>query len=545
MRGALNCIATAKWLARPNLSARQRAPSRFLFLVATFLAVWLAGSALSAAATFDPRLQSRDPKTGAVVLNPATLDPKKTAIVVIDMWDRHWCKTYTARVGNLVPRMNETVAAARQLGIQIVWAPSDVLDFYKDSPQRKAMQAIPAHAPPPQLAFNPPQAPQGDYCECGPDQPCKTHGKAWSRQHPDLVIAEGDLLGDCNNGRELLNLCAARGLDTLLYMGVASNMCVCYRGFGMINLRKHGLRTIFVADLVEAIMANGFNPATKTLDPNFTPAKGTAIVQRFLEQHVAPSIESRQLLATAGLAKHGGDKRPHLVFVIADEEYKTEQTLPAFARDHLEKDFRCTFLLAKAGHGEGRDEVPGLEALYDADVLVLSMRRRFLSVPQMDHLERFIRAGKPLVAVRVSVVPFAEGAGVTRSGAGRVVWQRFDQEVLGCDYKSYDRKSRATGCDVWALPDAREHALIRGLGNARFHSPSWLYRMRPLASTVTPLLLARSSADTEPEPVAWVNTHEGGRVFYTTLGHWEDFKLEPFRRLLRNAVCWATGREIE
>ena len=57
--------------------------------------------------------------------------------------------------------------------------------------------------------------------------------------------------------------------------------------------------------------------------------------------------------------------------------------------------------------------------------------------------------------------------------------------------------------------------------------------------------MARSSADAEPEPVAWVNTDEGGRVFYTTLGHWEDFKLEPFRRLLRNAVCWATGREIE
>ncbi len=518
---------------------------RFIRLVTAVLATSCAGSAFSQAATFDLRLQSRDPKTGAVVLNTTKLDPKKTAIVVIDMWDRHWCKTYTARVANLVPRMNEAVAAARKLGIQIVWAPSDVLDFYKDAPQRKAMQAIPAHAPPAQIAFDPPQAPQGDYCECGSDQPCKAKGKAWSRQNAALAIAEGDLIGDCNNGQELLNLCAERGLDTLLYMGVASNMCVCYRGFGMINLHKHGLRTIFVADLVEAIMANGFNPATKSLDPNFTPAKGTAVVQRFLEQHVAPSIESRQLLAASGLAKHGDDKRPHIVFVIADEEYKTEQTLPAFARDQLDKDFRCTFLFAKSNHGEGRDEVPGLEALYDADLLVLSMRRRFLSVPQMDHLERFIRAGKPLVAIRVSVVPFAEGAGVTRSGSGRVVWQRFDQEVLGCDYKSYDPKSRDTGCDVWALPEAREHALMSGLGKADFHSPSWLYKMRPLASTVTPLLLARSSADAEPEPVAWVNTCEGGRVFYTTLGHWEDFKLEPFRRLLRNAVSWAAGRAAE
>ena len=59
------------------------------------------------------------------------------------MWDRHWCTTYTERVGNLVPRMNRTLAAARKLGIPVVHAPSDVVEFYQDYPQRKAMQAVP------------------------------------------------------------------------------------------------------------------------------------------------------------------------------------------------------------------------------------------------------------------------------------------------------------------------------------------------------------------------------------------------------------------
>ena len=84
--------------------------------------------------------QRREP-SGQRVIEKVQLAPVRTAVVVIDMWDRHWCKTYTARVANMVPRMNLTLAAARKLGMQVVWAPSDVLAFYQDAPQRKAMAA--------------------------------------------------------------------------------------------------------------------------------------------------------------------------------------------------------------------------------------------------------------------------------------------------------------------------------------------------------------------------------------------------------------------
>jgi type 1 glutamine amidotransferase len=53
------------------------------------------------------------------------------------------------------------------------------------------------------------------------------------------------------------------------------------------------------------------------------------------------------------------------------------------------------------------------------------------------------------------------------------------------------------------------------------------------------LLRGRWSDQDPDEPVAWTNTAEGRRVFYTTLGHGDDFQLEPFRRLLHNAVRWA------
>ena len=484
-------------------------------------------------------LQHRGPATGKIIKTKEEIHTARTAIVVIDMWDRHWCRTYTARVANMVPRMNKTLDAARKLGIQVVFAPSDVVDFYKDYPQRKAMQAIPVCPAPEKVAFSPPPEPKGkDCCECGPTQPCrsKSFGR-WRRQHPDLNITESDLIGDCNNERELLNFCQHRGIDTLIYMGVASNMCVLHRKFGMLNMGRYGFNIMFVSDLVQAITANGLDPATKTPDWNFTPAKGSALVQRYLEQYVASSFESRQLINAAGLNPFACDKRPHIVVVIAEQEYKSNETLPTFAKSHLEKDFRCTFLFARANEGQGRNDVPGLEALYDADLLLLSMRRRALPVTQMDHLERYIRSGKPIVGIRVSIVPFQVKP--EDRPTGHVIWRDFDQEVLGCHYRGYDKRSRQTGCDVWVVQKAKNHPILRGVDAKGFHSTSWLYKLNPLAEGTALLMEGRWSENEPVEPVAFTNTFCDGRVFFTSLGHPDDFKNELFCKLLVNGVYWA------
>jgi nicotinamidase-related amidase/type 1 glutamine amidotransferase len=476
--------------------------------------------------SFELNLQQRDPTDGRLITKKEQIDPAKTAIVIIDMWDRHWCRTYTARVGNMVPRMNRTLDAARKLGIQVVFAPSDVVEFYKDYPQRKAMLAIGERPLPPKTKFKPPAQPIGkDCCECGPTQPCKRNSFGrWSRQHPDLRIAEGDLVGNCNDQRELLNLCQARNIDTLIYAGVASNMCVLYRQFGMINIKQYVPRLMFISDLVQAITANGIDPAAKTPDRNFTPAKGSAVIRRYLEKHIAPSFESRQLISAAGLNPFAHDKRPHIVFVIAEQEYKSHETLPALAKAHLEKDFRCTFLFAKANEGEGRNDVPGLEALYDADLLVLSMRRRALPVTQMDHLERYIRSGRPIVGIRVSVVPFQVKS--ESRPDGHVCWWGLDREVLGCKYAGYDKRSRQTGCDVWIAKEARKHPILHGIDPNGFHSTSWIYKLNPLAEGTTLLMEGRWSDNESVQPVAFTNTFCDARVFFTSLGHPDDFKNE-------------------
>ena len=498
-----------------------------------------ADQASTAKNSFRLRLQYRDSADGTLVMEERQIHPARCAIVAIDMWDRHWCKTYTQRVANLVPRMNRALDAARALGMQVVFAPSDVIGFYEDHAQRKAMLAIGNRPLPPKTVFDLPAQPTGrDCCECGPSQPCKTTPFGhWSRQHPELKIVDGDLIGNCNDQRELLNLCQTQNIDTLIYMGVASNMCVLNRQFGMKNMRAHGLKVIFISDLVQAITANGLDPATKQPDWDFTPAKGSAIIQSYLEKHVGPSFESRQLLRAADPDASKGDRRPHIVFVMAEQEYNSEETLPAFAKTYLERDFRCTYLHATSHSGPGRNDVPGLEALYDADLLVLSMRRRALPVTQMDHLEYYIRAGRPIVALRVSIVPFQVKP--EERPPGHVIWQAFDREVLGCQYAGYDSRSRQTGCDVWPIEAARGHAILQGVDPEGFHSNSWLYKLSPLAPTTTLLLQGRWSLEHPVEPVAFTNTYQGGRVFFTSLGHPDDFANASFCRMLANAVAWA------
>jgi type 1 glutamine amidotransferase/nicotinamidase-related amidase len=529
----------------PRSKRTLSAGDRFVSIVAASLALtsWLSSDDFSAAqqpaAVKRPHQLTvqRRGDDGNLIREQLALEPSNTAIVVVDMWDKHPCHTYTLRVGNLVPRMNKTLEAARKLGIQIVFAPSDTLKFYVNCLQRNAMLAIPQHPVPNRVAFDPPGNPQPiDGCECGPEQPCRSRwNRCWTRQHPDLEITEQDLIGDCNNGRELLNLCAQRGIDTLIYMGVASNMCVQYRSMGIRNMKSYGLKAIVCADLVQAISANGLGPDKKTPDRNFTPAEGTAQTQRHIERYVAPTFESRQLIAAAGLDPHADDPRPHIVFVVAEHEYDTAATLPEFAKKYLEQDYRCTFCFAKGAVGADRNDVPGLEALYDADLLVISMRRRALPVVQMDHLERYIRAGKPLVAIRVSVVPFQVQGEIP---PGHVVWDRFDKEVLGCNYHGYDGRSRELGCDLWIRPEVADHPILSEISVTKWHSRCWIYKQRPLAETATPLVEGRWSQDGDVEPVAWANIYRGARVFYTTLGHEADFKMDPFRQLLLAGIRW-------
>lgn len=231
---------------------------------------------------------------------------------------------------------------------------------------------------------------------------------------------------------------------------------------------------------------------------------------------------------------------PHVVFILFEDEYDAKTTMPAFGRKYLEEPlgWKCTYV-----HGEGDYSIPGIDALDDADLAVIYVRRKPLPPEQLAHLKQYVASGKPLIGLRTASHGFAPRDVLPE---GVEAWPEFDPDVLGGHYDGhYGNKSLEDGTTyVNVIPAARKHPIMRGVRNDQFRVRSWLYKTKPLVESATLLMLGR--VDGRPgavEPVSWTNrTSAGGRVFYTSLGHPEDFAIGDFRRMLINAVFWALDR---
>src|SRR3990172_9898674 len=76
----------------------------------------------------------------------AAWEAKKTAVIVCDMWAKHWCAGARRRGAEMAPRMNQFLQEARKRGVLVIHAPSGAMDLYKDHPARKRAQAAPKAA---------------------------------------------------------------------------------------------------------------------------------------------------------------------------------------------------------------------------------------------------------------------------------------------------------------------------------------------------------------------------------------------------------------
>lgn len=456
-----------------------------------------------------------------------TWQAPKTAVIVCDMWDQHGCAPAAARVAEMAPRANQFLIEARRRGALIVHCPSDTMDFYRDTPQRRlAQQAPPVEPPVPlqrwchRVPDREPPLPIDD-SDSGCEEP-SLNKRVWTRQIATLEIHPGDAITDSLEAYYLLR---QRQIENVMVLGVHTNRCVLGRPFGIRQLVLQGFNVALVRDLTDSL----YNPARPPHVSHFT---GTDLVVEHIETWWCPSITSADLLG-GGEFRFKADTRPTLLMVSAEDEYRTEHTLPEFARKHLGHSFRVQWVFADA---QQRHLLPGLEALEQADVLLLSVRRRALPAEQMAILRRFLAAKKPLVAIRTSSHAFALRSN-EKLPADRVVWPRFDADVLGCNYQGHYGNDQLP--QVRLHTEHAEHPILRGV--EPFVSGSSLYRSRPLAEGAVPLLIGRAAEHPE-EPVAWTYTPPGGgRVFYTSLGGPGDFQQESFQRLLRNAVHWAAG----
>jgi type 1 glutamine amidotransferase len=126
---------------------------------------------------------------------------------------------------------------------------------------------------------------------------------------------------------------------------------------------------------------------------------------------------------------------------------------------------------------------------------------------------------------------------------GYEAWPEFDRDVLGGNYTGHHGKGAKTTIEV--AKGAADHPVLKGVKLDALAGHGSLYRTSPLGKSAKPLLLGAIPGK-PAEPVAWVNTTKaGGRVFYTSLGHADDFKQPAFNDLLRNAARWAAGRGEE
>ena len=220
------------------------------------------------------------------IITQQSVAPTKTAIIICDMWDNHWSRGAVERVNAMVPRMNTTLMKARTLGVNIIHAPSDVLDFYAENPARKRIVDIETISPPANHEHPDPPLPIDD-SDGGSDTGETESHRAWSRQHPGIEIdPTRDVISD--NGAEIYSFLQHHKIERVAIMGVHTNMCVLNRSFAIKQMVRWGVNIALVRDLTDTM----YNPARA---PYVSHVEGTQLVIGYIEKFWCPSILSSDL----------------------------------------------------------------------------------------------------------------------------------------------------------------------------------------------------------------------------------------------------------
>jgi type 1 glutamine amidotransferase len=267
----------------------------------------------------------------------------------------------------------------------------------------------------------------------------------------------------------------------------------------------------------------------------------------------------------------GGDgpgKGKHIVLVSGDEEYRSEEAVPQLgkilAKHH---GFKCTVLFAvdpKTGLiNPNVSNIPGLEALKTADLMVVFLRFRDLPDEQMKHIVDYVEAGKPIVGMRTATHSFNIKAGKTYAAytfTSKTWPGGFGQQVLGETWVNHHGQHGKESTRGIIAPGQQGHPILRGIKDGDVWGPTDVYAVHlPLPGDSTPLVLGQVLEGMQPDdkpvmnkkndpmmPVAWTKTYSpspgrSGRVFTTTMGASQDLEREGTRRLLVNACFWAVG----
>ncbi len=288
-----------------------------------------------------------------------------------------------------------------------------------------------------------------------------------------------------------------------------------------------------------------------------------------------------------------------IVLVSGDEEYRSEEALPQLARILAERHgFNCTVLFAQDPAAPGVIDpnyvgnIPGLEMLQEADLLVLFTRFRALPGEQMEQLEQYLLNGKPIIGIRTATHAFNFKDTTSQwyhwgnyfNEAGQIWNDGFGRLVLGEKWYSHHGHHKHQSTRGIIAPGAEDHPITNGLEDGSIWGPTDVYGVRlPLPEDSRPIILgqvinrageydendpyfgmrpsdsqvATDNPATEEAvnpndpmmPIAWTKTYqlpegEPGQAFTSTIGASTDMANEGVRRLLVNAAYYLLDMKV-
>ncbi|MEM7146407.1 MAG: ThuA domain-containing protein [Verrucomicrobiota bacterium] len=279
-------------------------------------------------------------------------------------------------------------------------------------------------------------------------------------------------------------------------------------------------------------------------------------------------------LASAQIVYDGFDgpgNGRHIVLIAGDEEYRTEESMPMLGQILAKKyGFKCTVIFSidpETGFVDpnNQENLPGLDALNDADMMIIGTRFRNPPAEDMKHIDNFVHSGKPIMGLRTATHAFNFGKNTDHPYA-HYGWKSeewpggFGQQVLGDTWVNHHGKHKVEGCRGIIDEENKDHPILKGVTDV--FAESDVYGINKLTGDETILMYGQVTETLEPDskpvageqndpmmPVVWVKEFTGdkgktSKVITTTMGASVDLDNEGLRRLVINAVLWALDLDV-
>lgn len=263
-------------------------------------------------------------------------------------------------------------------------------------------------------------------------------------------------------------------------------------------------------------------------------------------------------------APHADDNTRHIVLVTGDEEYRSEESMPMLGKILSQRhNFHCTVIFSFGPDGaefidpNNQQGLRGLEALETADLMIIGTRFRQPSAEQAEYVTRYLNAEKPVIGIRTATHAFRG-----EQQFGSISYNQWGRKILGEQWVSHHGKHKREGARGVIQPEHADHPILNGVEDV--FAPSDVYGVIHLTEEDQILLRGAVTETLDPDsaileederndpmqPFAWLHYYETpdqegtGQAFCTTAGASVDLLSEDLRRMIVNAACYLTGRDV-